>query len=103
MLCFKTPLTERLELPSEFAVRGVKRIEVAVVATEVHQSVGNSRRGRDAAAGHKFPAQRARQTVKRIKAPVSASHIHEVAHDSRRGDHITVGVKFPLHMWQAQP
>ena len=75
-----------LEHPLLLAARRVDRIELAVVAADVHDTVRHGRRGVYDVAGREFPLQHARRRIDGVDVAVAAAEV-DLALDDRRRRH----------------
>jgi hypothetical protein len=73
------------EFPFLRAGGRIDGVEVAVVAGEINEAVGDRRRGSDAALGFEFPFFRAGVAVECVEEVVAASDVERVSGDGGRG------------------
>jgi hypothetical protein len=81
----ETAFAGEREFPFLRAGGRIDGVEVAVVAGEIDQAVGDRRRGSDAALGFEFPFFRAGVAVEGVEEVVAASDVERVSGDRRRG------------------
>jgi len=95
-LGLEAPLAAGREFPARTAAFGIERVELAIVADDVHEATRDCRAARHGTSGRELPLLHSGGGIDRIHVVVVAAEVDHSRRQDRRRRHAAASQKFPL-------